>query len=71
MDKLLSVVNKFNTVPVAPLVEENYDQHLFEKFMQQIPDVWSYGNRSQGDFISLADDEKKAIVAQDYNDMKL
>ena len=30
----------------------------------------SYGNRSQGDFISLADDEKKAIVAQYYNDMK-
>ena len=53
------------------MVEENYYQALFEKFMQKLPVVWSYGNRSQGDFISLADDEKKAIVAQDYNDMKL
>ena len=69
MDKVLGVVNKVNIVPVAPVVEENYDQDLFEKFMQQLP-VWSYGNRSQEDFISLTDDEKKAIPRQCYNDMK-
>ena len=51
------------------MVEENYDQDLFEKFMQQIP-VWSYVNRSQEDFISLANDKKKAIIAQYYNDRK-
>ena len=51
------------------MVEENHDQDLFEKFMQQIP-VWSYVSRSQEDFISLANDEKKAIIAQYYNDRK-
>ena len=49
MDKLLSVVNKVNTAPVAPVVEENDDQDLFEIFMQQLP-VWSYPNRNQEDF---------------------
>ena len=63
------VVNKVNIVLVTPVVEENYDQDLFEKFMQQIP-VWSYVNRSQEDFISLANDKKKAIIAQYYNDRK-
>ena len=69
MDKVLGVVNKVNIVPVAPVVEENYDRDLFEKFMQQLS-VWSYANRSQEDFISLTDDEKKAIIRQYYNDMK-
>ena len=69
MDKLLSFVNKVNTAPVAPVAEENYDQKLFEKFMQQIP-VWSYANRIQEDFISLTSDEKKAITRQYYNDTK-
>ena len=69
MDKVLGVVNKVNIVPVAPVVEENYNQDLFEKFMQQLL-VWSYANRSQEDFISLTDDEKKAIIRQYYNDMK-
>ena len=45
MDKVLGVVNKVNIVPVAPVVEENYDRDLFEKFMQQLS-VWSYANRS-------------------------
>ena len=61
MDKVLGVVNNVNIVPVAPVVEENYDQDLFEKFMQQLP-VWSYANRSQEDFISLTDDGEKAII---------
>ena len=26
-----------NTVPVEPVVEKNYDQDIFKKFMQQIP----------------------------------
>ena len=69
MDKVLGVVNNVNIVPVAPVVEENYDQDLFEKFMQQLP-VWSYANRSQEDFISLTDDWEKAIIRQCYNDMK-
>ena len=69
MDKVLGVVNNVNIVPVAPVVEENYDQDLFEKFMQQLP-VWSYANRSQEDFISLTDDGEKAIIRQCYNDMK-
>ena len=32
--------------------------------------VWSNANRSEEDLISLADDEKKAIFARYYNDMK-
>ena len=68
MDKLLSMVSKVNTVP-AVAAEEIYDQDLFEKFIQQLP-VWSYANRSQEDFISLTDDEKKVIIRQCYNDMK-
>ena len=51
------------------MVEKNYDQDIFKKFMQQIP-VWSYANQSQEDFIYLTDDKKKAIIRQYYNDMK-
>ena len=82
MDRLLSVVNKVNTVPVEPVVEENYDQDLFKNFTQYLWNiyekiirkmylpVWSNANRSEEDLISLADDEKKAIFARYYNDMK-
>ena len=47
-----------NNVPAA---KENYDHDLIEKFMQQVP-VWSYANRSQEDFSSLTNEEKKIII---------
>ena len=70
MDKRLSIVNsRVNTAPVAPAAEENYEKDLFEKFMQQLP-VWSYANLSKDYFISLTDDDKKAIISKYYKDMK-
>lgn len=55
-----------NNVPVA---DKNYDQILFEKFIQQVP-VGSCANRSQEDFNSLTNEEKKVIIRQYYNNMK-
>lgn len=65
MDKLLTMDNTTVTEqppPPPPAIEE-YDQDLFQEFMQQTP-VWTYTNRTQENFSSLGEDKTRAFICQ-------